>query len=223
MPLTFPNETTEYRVARDALLQREIELRRAAEAAAEARRALPAGGAVPEDYCFEECDAGGQVRSVPLSGLFGRNDTLAIYSYMFGPAREAPCPMCTPLLDGLDGVEDHIRQRVSLIVVAESAPERLWHWARTRGWQRLRLLSARGTRYNRDYHGQTDRGDTTMLNVFRRDGAALRHFWGSELAFGPVDPGQDSRGLDGLNPIFQMFDLTPEGRDRWYTKLSYDR
>jgi predicted dithiol-disulfide oxidoreductase (DUF899 family) len=221
MSLAFPGESAEYRAARNTLLEKEIALRRATEAAAVARRALPEGGAVPEDYLFQECDAGGNVRVVKFSELFGRNDTLAIYSYMFGPDREAACPMCTPLLEGLNGVEEHIRQRVSLVVVAQSSAERLWQWARTRGWQRLRLLSAAGTRYNSDYHGLTERGDTTMLNVFHQKGGTIRHFWGSELSQGPADPGQDNRGLDLLNPVFQMFDLTPEGRGSWYTKLYY--
>jgi predicted dithiol-disulfide oxidoreductase (DUF899 family) len=222
MSLTFPNESIEYRTARNALLIKEIELRRATEAVAAARRALPLGGALPEDYRFEELDAASAVRSVKLSELFGGNDALAIYSYMFGPERDKPCPMCTPLLDGLNGVEDHIRQRVSLVVVAQSPAERLWQWARTRGWQRLRLLSCATSNYNNDYHGKTPRGDTTMLNVFRRAGSEVRHFWGSELAYGPSDPGQDPRGLDTLNPVFQMFDLTPVGREKWYTKLQYE-
>ena len=44
MRITFPGESPEYRGARDRLLEREIELRRATEAAAVARRELPAGG-----------------------------------------------------------------------------------------------------------------------------------------------------------------------------------
>ena len=110
--------------------------------------------------------------------LFGDHDTLVVYSYMFGPDSD-PCPMCTPLLDGLNGVEDHVRQRLSLVVVAESSPERLWEWRRRRGWQRLRLLSSAGTTYNRDYHGKTTEGhDTTMLNVFHRHPEGARHSGG---------------------------------------------
>src|ERR1700759_423502 len=104
MAITFPGKSKEYRAARDRLLQQEIELRRAAEAAAEARRALPPGGEIPTDYVFQ--DVSGPVK---LSELFGKKDSLFIYSYMFGPEREKPCNMCTPLLDGLNGVEDHVR------------------------------------------------------------------------------------------------------------------
>ena len=222
MTLRFPNESDEYRAARDRLLAQEIELRRMAEAVALERRGLPPGGAVPTDYLFESAFPDREPGPVRLSALFGKNDTLALYSYMFGPARKEPCPMCTPLLDGLDGVAEHIAQRVSLAVVAESPATRLRAWAVDRGWDRVRLMSAAGNSYNDDYHGRGEKGgDTTMLNVFRRTRDGIRHFWGSELAHGPSDPGQDHRGLDPLNPIFAMFDLGPEGRGDWYTKLRY--
>lgn len=211
MAIRFPGESPEYRAARERLLQREIELRRAAEAAAQERRALPPGGVVAQDYVFEAAGADGAAVKVRLSELFGKNDSLAIYSYMFGPERERPCPMCTPLLDGLDGVEEHIRQRVTLVVVAESPIARLVAFAKERGWRRLRLVSAAGNTYNRDYHGKGERGgDTTMLNVFHRTGETIRHFWGSELSHGPSDPGQDHRGLDINQP--DLCDVRPDAR-----------
>jgi predicted dithiol-disulfide oxidoreductase (DUF899 family) len=218
MAITYPGESKEYRAARDRLLEQEIALRRAAEAAAEARRALPPGGVIPSDYVFQ--DSGGPAK---LSQLFGKNDSLFIYSYMFGPERERPCNMCTPLLDGLNGIEDHVRQRLSVAVVAESPVAKLRAFAQERGWERLHLLSSAGTTYNRDYHGKTGNGeDTTMINVFHRDGKVIRHFWGSEMIHAKADPGQDHRGADLVAPIFALFDLTPEGRGDWYTKLSYD-
>ena len=60
-----------------------------------------------------------------------------------------------------------------------------------------------------------------MLNVFRREGGTVRHFWGSEMTEAPSDPGQDHRAIDMINPIFATFDLTPEGRGNGYTKLRY--
>lgn len=223
MPITNPGESAEYRKARDRLLGREIELRRLTEAVARERRMLPPGGVVPEDYAFIGPDAGGAPQQQRLSDLFAGKPTLMIYSYMFGPERAQPCPMCTPLLDGLDAVADHVGQRASLVVVAESPLERLRAFARDRGWRRLRLVSCAGNTYNRDYNGKSqDSGeDTTMLNVFRRDGDRMRHFWGTELTQAPSDPGQDHRALDPLSPIFNALDLTPEGRGDWYTRLSY--
>ena len=216
--MNFPNESQEYRTARENLLQQEIELRRLAEKVAKQRRALPPGGVVPEDYVFH---GDGPVK---LSELFepGKN-TLAIYSYMFGPEAKSPCRMCTPMMDALNGANNHLQQRLSFALVAESAPERLRAFTYERKWD-LRLLSSAGTSYNKDYHGKTARGsDTTMLNVFKKEGDVVRHFWGTELAHGPSDQGQDHRGLDLLNPIFQMLDFTPEGRGDFYTSLYYSR
>jgi len=128
--------------------------------------------------------------------------------------------MCTPLLDGLNGVNDHFQQRLSFAVVAESPPERLRAWLQQRRWN-LRLLSSAGSSYNRDYHGRVNGDESGMLNVFRRKEGEIRHFWGTELVRGPSDSGQDDRGLDLLNPIFAMFDVTPEGRGDWYTRATY--
>ena len=60
--IEFPGEPADYRVARNQLLEAEIELRRMIERVAAQRRALPPGGAVPQDYVFEEADGGGEVR-----------------------------------------------------------------------------------------------------------------------------------------------------------------
>ena len=221
--LSFPGESEEYRAARNRLLEQEIELRRAAEAVARARRELPPGGVPLRDYVFEGAGVDGNPARKTLSELFAPGkDTLAIYSYMFGPERADPCPMCTALLDGLDGVAEHLAQRLTLVVVAESPVARLLAFAKERGWRGLQLLSTAGSDYNRDYHGKNSKGaDSTMLNVFRREGDTVRHFWGSEMAYAPSDPGQDHRGLDFINPIFAMLDVTPEGRGSWYTKVRY--
>src|SRR5882757_9199099 len=86
----FPNESAEYRRAREALLAEEIELRRHIERVAEQRRGLPPGGEVTKTYVFE-----GEDGKASLADLFGDKQTLVVYSYMFGPQREKPCPMCT--------------------------------------------------------------------------------------------------------------------------------
>src|SRR5215469_10204088 len=91
-PKRIPNESAEYRTARKALLAEEIELRRHIERVAEQRRALPPGGEVKGDYRFV-----GEHGSFDVAGLFGDKQTLVVYSYMFGPQRERPCPMCTSL------------------------------------------------------------------------------------------------------------------------------
>jgi predicted dithiol-disulfide oxidoreductase (DUF899 family) len=242
MSLTFPGESAEYRAARNRLLEGEIELRRATEALASARRELPAGGAVPEDYVFHGAGANGTPTEVRLSDLFAPGkDSLAIYSFMFprdpgderpGPAvgqtarlklEEGPCPSCVALLDQLDGAAEHASQRINFAVVAKSPLPRILTFARERGWRRLQLLSSAGNTYNSDYLGETAEGDQRpMLNVFRREGGEMRHFWGSELFYAPTDPGQDPRHIGTLEPVWNLFDLTPEGRPSdWDEQLSY--
>src|SRR6266480_4684589 len=169
MGTSFPGESAEYRAARERLLQREIELRRLTEAVAAARRELPPGGAVPEDYVFRGTSANGAEADIRMSELFA-------------PGKD-------------------------------SLPRILAH-ARERGWRHLRLLSSAGNTYNRDYFGETSDGtqQLPMLNVFRRDGHTIRHFWGSELMFGPSDPDQDPRHGDTIDPLWNLFDFLPEGR-----------
>jgi predicted dithiol-disulfide oxidoreductase (DUF899 family) len=239
---TFPGESAEYRAARDRLLVQEIELRRATEAVAAARRELPPGGLVPEDYVFEGAGADGAPTDVKLSELFepGR-DSLVIYSFMFPrdpgderpgprtgetallPLEEGPCPSCVALLDQLDGAVEHVTQHLNLAVVAKAPLQRILTFAEERGWRRLRLLSSAANTYNRDYLAETAEGSQRpMLNVFRRDGEAIRHFWGSELFYAPTDPGQDPRHVSTLEPVWNLFDLTPEGRGTdWDEQLSY--
>lgn len=235
--MSFPNESPAYRAARDRLLDAEIALRRQAEAVAQMRRDLPPGGEVPEDYAFERIDAQFRPQTVRLSQLFGGHSTLLIYSFMFGPERDSPCPGCTHLLDGLDGAARHIPQRAAFHVAAASPIARLEAFARRRGWNHLRLLSTAGNGYNARYYGNTAaltpqmreaRGyrdgrtwDEPMLNVFRKAGDTIRHVWGSELVFAPEDPGQNHRGLDLMDPLWGLLDTTPEGRGDFFPKVSY--
>jgi len=226
--MTFPGESAEYRAARDRLLEQETELRRATEAVAAARRALPPGGVVTQDYVFQRAAADGAATDVKLSELFapGR-DTLVIYSFMFprAPDEDLPCPSCTQFLDSFDGVVEHAGQRVNAAVVAKAPLPRILAHAQDRGWRRLRLLSSAANAYNGDYHAESadePHQQLPMLNVFLRDGGAIRHFWGSELLFAPSDPGQDPRHAETIDPLWNLFDFAPEGRgEDWYPALSY--
>ena len=242
MTIAFPGESAEYRAARNRLLEREIELRRAMEAVAAARRRLPPDGVVPQDYVFQAHGTDGGPAAVRLSELFapGR-DSLVIYSMMFprdprddrpGPASgqtallplaQGPCPSCTAFLDQLDGAAEHASQHINLAVAGKAPIERILTFGAERGWRRLRLLSSAGTTYNRDYLAETPDGEQQpMLNVFHRDGNTIRHFWGSELFFAPTEPGQETRHVGTLEPVWNLFDLTPEGRGAdWDEQLSY--
>jgi predicted dithiol-disulfide oxidoreductase (DUF899 family) len=241
--IAFPGESAEYRAARDELLVKEIDLRRQMEAVAATRRKLPPGGEVRQDYVFQGAGADGETMDLRLSELFAPGkDSLAIYSFMFprdpvdetpGPVREketaklplheAPCPSCVALLDQLDGMVEHATQHVNFAVVAKSPLDRVLTWGRERGWRRLRLLSSADNTYNRDYLAETPDGtQRPMLNVFHRDGETIRHFWGSELFYAPSDPGEHPRHVGTLEPLWNLFDLTPEGRPDWDEQLNYE-
>jgi predicted dithiol-disulfide oxidoreductase (DUF899 family) len=216
----FPNETPEYRAARTKLLQEEIELRRHIARVAEQRRALPPGGEVKGDYRFV-----GEDGPKTFADLFGDKQTLIVYSYMFGPQRERPCPMCTNLLGGWEGNGADIQQKVALAVVARSPIEKLIKWKKERGWKHLRLYSDVNGNYTRDYFGVLPNGDDIpALNVFTRRDGTIRHFWsGSDMSGDTADPGQDPRGAPDPAPLWNVLDLTPEGRGSdWYPKLDYD-
>jgi predicted dithiol-disulfide oxidoreductase (DUF899 family) len=218
--IRFPNESEEYRRARDELLAEEIELRRQIERVAEQRRALPLGGKVPQDYLFD--GAQGPMR---FSQLFGDKETLAVYSYMYGPKRERPCPMCTSLLSSWDGEARDIEQRIALAVVARSPIERLIAFKNERGWRALKLYCDVSGDFSRDYHAvMGEDGDHAGFNIFTRRDGTIRHFWSGEMGFESADPGQDPRGAPDLMPIWTILDSTPEGRGKdWYPKLEYGR
>jgi predicted dithiol-disulfide oxidoreductase (DUF899 family) len=242
MGITFPGESAEYRAARDQLLEQEIELRRAMEAVAVARRELPPGGVVPQDYVFQGLGADGTPTDVRLSELFepGKH-SLVIYSFMFPrdpgdkrpgprvgqtaqlPLDQGPCPSCVALLDQLEGAAEHAGQRLNLAIVAKAPVAHILTFANERGWRRLRILSSAANTYNRDYLAETAKAhQRPMLNVFHRDGETIRHFWSSELLYAPTDPGQDPRHVGTLEPLWNLFDFTREGRPAdWDEQLNY--
>jgi predicted dithiol-disulfide oxidoreductase (DUF899 family) len=212
----FPNESPEYRRARNALLAEEIELRRNIERVAALRRALPPGGGIPEDYAFE--GSNGVVR---ISQLFGDKDTLVIYSMMFGSERERACPMCTAMLASWEGTARNLRERVALAVTARSPIERLLDFKKERGWKNLQIYSDTKGDYTRAYVS-ADEGDVPGLTVFTRIDDTVRHFWSGEMSGEMADPGQDPRGAPDLDPLWTILDLTPAGRGAtWYPQLEY--
>ena len=218
--IRYPNESPEYRRARQALLAEEIELRRHIERVAEQRRSLPDGGEVPKNYRFE-----GERGPVSLADLFGDKQTLVTYSYMFGPQRERPCPMCTSLLGAWNGEARDIQQRVGLAVIARSPLEKLLAFKQERGWRDLPLYSDGSGEFSRDYFAiAPDGSDIPGFNVFTRRDGKIRHFWSGEMGFAQSDPGQDPRGAPDLMPLWTILDCVPEGRGTdWYPKVDYPK
>jgi predicted dithiol-disulfide oxidoreductase (DUF899 family) len=225
----FPGETSEYRQARDELLKAEIDLRQQVEAVAKQRRELPLGGETPDDFSFDEWDPTvGTLRRLRLSELFEPDkDTLFIYSFMFKPGPlgplEVPCPICTSIIDGIDGAVPHITQQINFAVVARAPIERFSAHARARGWRHARLLSSTNTTYNIEYQAEAPDGEQfAMGTVFIRRDGKIHHFWSSELSLVPSEPGQNPRHVDFMWPLWAVLDRTPGGRgSSWMPQLEY--
>ena len=213
----YPNDSAEHLQAATALLTEEIELRRHIERVAAQRRALPLGGEPPP---YDFVDENG--KTVGLADLFGKHDTLVTYFWMFGPQRERPCPMCTSFVGSLDTPSRDITQRVAFAVLGRSPVSRQLAFARERGWRNLKFFQV-GDDFARDYRGLAQNGDEWgVLDVWvKRDGKVF-HFYGGQLGGGTEDPGQDPRGAPDPTPLWNILDLTPEGRGTdWYPKLDY--
>jgi predicted dithiol-disulfide oxidoreductase (DUF899 family) len=148
---------------------------------------------------------------------------LPLGGQVFGPRMPEPCPYCSSILDGVDGAAPHVGQRVNLAIVARSPIDRVLTFARERGWRHLRLLSSAGNSYNHDYHGENEAGDQLpMMNVFTRRRGRVYHTWATELFFATPDRGQDNRHVDLIWPVWNLLDMTPEGRGaKWGPKLRY--
>ena len=199
MPLSYPNETDAYRSARNDLLDAEIALRVQLEAVAAKRRALPPGGELSQDYAFTGQD--GETRT--LSSLFGDQATLALYSYMYAPDAARPCPACTSLLDGLNGLVPQMTQRIAFAVVSSARPVQLAAISKERNWKNIVLVSAGGTNYLTLYHGWSANSEQPMMNVFTQKEGAIRHSWGSEMLYADLDG--HPRHMDLAWPIWAFW------------------
>src|SRR5256714_15523327 len=139
---------------------------------------------------------------------------------MYGKKQTTACPMCTAWIDGYNGVAPHITQNVDFAIVAATDPVTLRAYARNRGWDKLRLLSAGESTFKYDL-GSEDRegGQDSSISVFTRDAKGpVRHFYSAHPRMAPDVP---ERGIDLLAPIWHFMDLTPEGRGSWYASLAY--
>jgi predicted dithiol-disulfide oxidoreductase (DUF899 family) len=219
------NESPEYLAKREELRLAEIELMRQRERVVELRRHLPQGALI-QDYQFEEgprdldgVDAA--VRTVRLSELFTKpNRSLIIYHLMYGKRQTKACPMCTAWLDGANGVAHHLAQKLDFAVVAAADIPTLRAHARTRGWDRLRLLSAGKSSFKYDLGSEDREGrQDSTVSVFTRDAdGGVHHFYSAHPR---MAPDIQERGIDLLAPIWHFMDLTPQGRGDWYTSLDY--
>ena len=140
-----------------------------------------------------------------FSELFGHKNTLLLYSFMFGPNRDNPCPSCTSLVDGFDRSSYQVSQYAAFSAIANAPAERINAWAKQRGWSQITLFSGFESPYQADYKCQGDSDDMQwpVMHVFRRQGGKIFHFRATQL------PGNH---LDTVWPYWNLMDFTPEGR-----------
>jgi predicted dithiol-disulfide oxidoreductase (DUF899 family) len=203
--LRYPNESREYRDARDALLKEEQELIGKVKSVAARRRNLPPGGRLKEDYIFQWANDGKVGQRVKFSELFGEKDTLLLYSFMYGPNWDKPCPSCTSLVDGFDRTWYQVTQDAAFVAIAKAPADRINAWAKQRGWSQMALVSGFGSVYQADYKCQGDSDDMQLpvMHVFRRRSGKIFHFWGTESTM---------NHLDTVWPYWNLMDFTPDGR-----------
>ena len=218
--LKYPNESSDYRAARDDLLTEEIELRRRAARVSDLGRALPLGGVLKEYYVFQNLSG----ENMKLSELFSdKSPNLLIYGFMYKPGGDA-CPVCTSLLDGLNGSAPHIKQNLNFAVVAKASVEELKAWVNARNWSNLIVLSSGQCTYNLDYHAEDDEErQLMMMNVFRKTDDGIFHSLGYEIKTAPRGDEQDPRQRDQIWPLWTIYDLTLDGRPSdWFPTYNYD-
>lgn len=209
--LRYPNESQEYREARDALLKDEQELVDKVKAVAEKRRALPPGGRLKEDYVFDWANDGKVGTQVRFSELFGDKDTLLLYSWMFGPGWDKPCLSCTSLVDGFDRSWYQVTRDAAFFAIAKAPPERINDWAKERGWSQMALLSGSKSPFQADYKCQEPGNDDMqfpVMLVFKKQDGKIFLFWSTETTTNHVDT---------VWPYWNLMDYTPEGRPAYDT------
>jgi predicted dithiol-disulfide oxidoreductase (DUF899 family) len=219
------NESREYLQKREELRLAEMEMFRGIERVAALRRTLPAGAEVT-DYVFQEGPrdldaADSPVTSVRLSELFsGQGRALIVYHFMYGKRNATACPMCTMWIDAFNGIAPHLAQNVDVAIVAAAEPATLRAHARARGWHNLRLLSAGDSTFKYDFRSEDAEGrQDSALSVFTRDAdGTLRHFYTTHPW---LDDDMNERGIDLLQPVYNLLDLVPQGRGNWYASFEY--
>jgi len=201
----YPNESPEYRKARDELLEAEQALVEQVRKVAALRRELPVGGELKEDYVFQWASNGKVGEEVRLSELFGDKQTLMLYNFMFGPGWDNPCLSCTSLMDGFDRSAYQVNEDAAFYGIAKAPAEKINAWAKRRGWTTIGLVSGYGTTYQADYRcqGENDDMQWPILHVFTKRDDGIHHFWGTEL---------QGNHVDTVWPYWNLMDFTPEGR-----------
>lgn len=203
--LRYPNESRDYRAARDRLMKEEQELIAKVKSVAAKRRQLPLGGELKQEYIFQWANEGKIGQRVKLSELFEDKNTLLLYSFMFGPNWDKPCMSCTSLMDGFDRTWYSVNRHAAFVAIAKAPVEKIHAWAKQRGWSQIPMVSGYESSYQADYKCQADSDDMQLpvMHVFKKQGGKIYHFWGTETM---------SNHVDTVWAYWNLMDMTPEGR-----------
>jgi predicted dithiol-disulfide oxidoreductase (DUF899 family) len=164
-------------------------------------------------------DPGG-IHDVHLVDLFtDGHDTLIVDHLMFAAEDDEPCVMCSMWADGYSAVTPHILRRANFVLVAKADINKLRNWARKRGWDRIRLLSSHNKTFNREISMEEAYGSQNPgLSVFTRTSeGTVYHRYTIGVEFEELN----NRGIDPYSPVWNLFDLLPQGRSDWYPDHSY--
>ena len=208
-------DTSQWLAARLELLEAEKAFQKAREELAAKRRALPAQAQLPA-YVFE-----GETGPRSLVQLFDEHSQLIVYHFMFGPDWDEGCKSCSFWADSFDGMIPHLAARdVGFAVISRAPLQKLLAYRERMGW-RFPWLSSGENSFNCDFGvsftdeqqtsdnaiynykaGPVNGHEKPGVSVFLKDGDAVYHTYSTY-----------ARGLDNLNPVYQLLDLTPHGRN----------
>ena len=216
----------EHQAAREELLKREKEHTRRSDELAQERGKLP-WVPVDKDYPFET-DEGTKT----LAELFDGRSQLLMYHFMFGPAYEAGCPVCSSGADTFDGAVPHLNARDVTFVCSSRAPlERLQAYKRRMGW-RFPWVSSEGSDFNFDFQASHTEeqlapflaGDlpTVISQLATACGTDLAGYLSEETRLGAFALSDGAvfhtystfaRGTEVMMGFYPLLDRVPKGRD----------
>jgi len=123
-------------------------------------------------------------------------------------------------VDGFNGVAHHLRQTINFAIIAQAEIGQLRRWGTERTWHALRLVSSHGSDFKSFLNFQDAEGKQWPgLSVFKRaPGGSVKHFYSASAS---MSDEVKLRGIDLLSPVWNLLDLTPDGRGQWDPRLSY--
>jgi len=205
----------QWRAERIALLEREKELTRLADAVARERQALP-WVRVEKDYVFETPEG-----RRTLAELFDGRSQLLVYHLMLGPGAEEACPSCSSIADGVNGPHVHLENHDVMFTAISRAPlEEIEAYRARMGWS-FRWASSHGSDFNFDFGVSSTVERPLREYNFRAVGEEYDYDYEEPgvSAFALVDGdvfhaySGYARGVDAIWGVYAWLDRAPLGRN----------